>query len=65
MIKVFNRRYIGIFHVNGDNEFEYVRDSIAPVQLDVGAGERVGDMERANRFSKEGSRCEIHQCLYR
>ena len=51
--------------MNVDNEFEYIRESIAPVQLKiVGAGGHAGDIERANRSLKEGTRCEIHQCPY-
>ena len=61
IIKVFNMRQIGIFQVNADNEFECIRKSIAPLQLNiVGAGEHVGGIERANRSLKEGARCEIH-----
>ena len=64
-MKLFNRRRIGITQVNADNEFECIREDIAPLQLNiVAAGDHVGDIERANRSLKEGTRCEIHNCPY-
>ena len=52
--------------LNADNEFECIRDDILPVNLNVvAAGEHIGDIERANRSLKEGTRCEIHRCPYR
>ena len=61
IIKVFNRRQIGISQVSADDKFECIRESIAPVQLNiVRAGEHMGDIDRANRSLKEGTICEIH-----
>ena len=66
MIKIFNRRRIGITWVNADNEFKFIREDIETVQSNiVAAGKYVRDIERANRPLKEGTICEIHNCLYK
>ena len=66
MLRVYRKRGINVQHLNADNEFECVRDKILPVNLNiVAAGEHVGDIERANRSLKEGTRCEVHHCTYK
>ena len=51
--------------INGDGEFECVRDDVHPINLNVvAAGEHVPDIERGNRSLKDGTRCEIHRCPY-
>ena len=52
-MNVFKKRGIGISQINGDNEFDYIREKIQPINLNiVAAGEYVGDIERENRSLK-------------
>ena len=66
IINVFKKHGIRISQINADNAFECICEKIQPTNLNiVGAGEHVGDIERANRPLKEETRCEIHRCPYR
>ena len=57
-INVFSTRGIAINEVHGDNEFEKVRQLIAPIPLRCcGRDEHVPDAERSIHTIKERSRC--------
>ena len=61
------KKLINVYHsnLNTDNEFEYIKDDILPVQLNiVAAEEHVGDVERSIRTVKEGKRCNIQRLSY-
>ena len=66
VLNVFEKRGIDVNPINADGEFECVCDDVQPTDLNVVvAGEYVSDIKRGNRSLKDGTRCEVHRCLYR
>lgn len=66
VIKKYEDRGLNVAQLNCDNQFECIREDVAPINLNVvGAGEHVGDIERSIRTIKEGIRCHIHRLPYR
>ena len=51
--------------INCDNQFECIREDVAPIPLNVvGAAEHVGYIERSIRTVKECTRCHVHRLPY-
>ena len=62
----FTQRGIKIIAYNGDNEFEKLRDHVAPAALNIVArGEHLGPIERSVRTIKERVRCSCHAIPYK
>ena len=66
VLRLYSSRGIMVTQINCDNEFNCIRDNIAPIVLNsVAADEHVGDIERANRTLKEVTRSHLHRLPFK
>ena len=65
VINIYKIRGINITQINGDNEFNSIKNDHPEFNLNIlASNEHVGDIERANRTLKEGTRTLINDLPY-
>ena len=65
VIKLYEARGLTVEQVNGDNEFECIREEIRPIMLNISAAdEHVSPVERSIRAIKERTRCQVQYLPY-
>ena len=65
LINIYRCRGINITQINGDNQFDSIKNGHPDFNLNISASnEHVGDIERANRTLKEGTRTLINDVPY-
>jgi len=65
IISKYEARGLTVVQINGDNEFECIREDIRPITLNiVAAEEHVGSIERGIRTNKDDTRAHIHRIPY-
>ena len=65
VINVYRSSGIHVHIINTYNEFEYIKETIQLVHLNVVAvEEHVGDVERSTRTIEEGTTCDIQRLPY-
>ena len=66
VLKKYKDRGFSIENINGDNEFEQIRDHVAPINVNiVGRREHVGVIERSIRVVMERVRCTYNGVPYK
>ena len=65
-VNIYHNRGIRITQVNGDNEFEVLRNEMESTDVNiVAAGAHVGDVERSIRTIKNSTREQVHRLPYK
>jgi len=68
VIKMYKNRNIQIVQINGDNEFEHIRQvpEVSGIHLNIlAANEHVGPIERSIRTIKDGTRMIVHSLPFK
>ena len=65
-VKLYKVRGLTVINIHVDNEFEYCRDELSPIVLDIaGAGMYVGEVERSIWTVKEQVRYTTHNLSFK
>ena len=65
VINLYQSRGLIVEQINGDNEFECIREDIRPILLNItAADEHVSPVERSIRSIKDRTRCQVQSLPY-
>ena len=65
VINLYQSRGLIVEQVNGDNEFECIREDIRPILLNITAADKhVSPVERSIRSIKDRTRCQVQSIPY-